>query len=79
MLTTLQRNLRWTISQAASLICLTEGMMINAKQVLPIIEVPALSNSNLLTFAYCYDIMIKKTQNKAILRFVPANDIVYMQ
>lgn len=42
-------------------------------------EAPALSNSNLLTFAYCYDIMIKQTQNKAVLRFVSVNDIVYMQ
>ena len=34
-------------------------MMINEMRMLPIMEASALSNANLLTFAYCYDIMIK--------------------
>ena len=41
MLTTLQRNLKWTISQAASLICSAVRMMINSKQMLSIMEASA--------------------------------------
>ena len=43
-LTILQRNPKWTISQAASLICLAAGMMINEMRMLPIMEASALSN-----------------------------------
>lgn len=58
MLTILQRNLKWTISQAALLICFAAEMMINEMRMLPIMGASALSNANLLTFAFCYDIMI---------------------
>ena len=44
-------------------------MMINEMRMLPIMEASALSNANLLTFAFCYDIMIYETQNKVVFAF----------